>query len=92
MEIKVSTNMKGEEDICCFPSGIFPILFEEDEFGLSLYLHVLKAEWFRLFDCIAELQHVTVPEQQNADHLVDHHYETLKQENFLVTPDPAFVV
>ncbi len=68
---------------CCFPSGIFPILFEEDEFGLSLYLHVLKAEWLRLFDCIAELQHVTVPQQQNAGHLVDHHYETLKQENFL---------
>ena len=80
MEINFSTDMKVEEDTCCFPSGPFPILFKEDEFGSSLYLHVLKAEWFRLFDCIAELHHVTVPQGQNADHLVDHHYETLKQE------------
>jgi hypothetical protein len=80
MEIKVSTDMKVEEDICCFPSGTFPILFEEDEFGSSSYLQVLKAEWFRLFDRIAELQHVTVPQQQNADHLVDCHYETMKLE------------
>jgi hypothetical protein len=62
MEIKDSTDMNREKDICCFPSGTFPILFEEGEFGSSLYLHVLKAEQFRLFDCIAELQHVTVPQ------------------------------
>ena len=37
MEIKVSTDMKLEEDICCFPSGTFPILFEEGEFGSSSY-------------------------------------------------------
>ena len=79
MEIKVSTDMKVEEDICCFPSGTFPILFKADEFGSSSYLHVLKAEWFRLFDRIAELQHVTVPQRQNADHLVDYHYEALKR-------------
>ncbi len=80
MEIKGSTAMNLEEDICCFPSGTFPILFEEREFGFSLYLHVLKAEWFRLFDCIAELQHVKVPQRRNAEHLVDLHYETMKLE------------
>ncbi len=81
MEIQVSTDLKLEEDICCFPSGTFPLLFEEGEFGSTLYLHVLKAEWIRLFDCIAELQHnVTVPQQWNADHLVHHHYQTLKRE------------
>ncbi len=80
MEIKDSTDRKSEEDICCFPSGTFPTLFEECGFGSSLYLHVLKAEWYRLFDCIAELQHVTVPQQWNADHLVDCHYETMKLE------------
>jgi hypothetical protein len=81
MEIKVSTDLKLEEDICCFPSGTFPLLFEEGELGSSLYLHVLKAEWFRLFDCIAELQHdVTVQQQRNADHLAHHHYQALKQE------------
>jgi hypothetical protein len=32
--------MKLEEDIHCFPSGTFPILFEDGEFGSSLYLHV----------------------------------------------------
>ena len=81
MEIKDSTDMNLEEDLCCFPSGTFPtILFEEGDFGSSLYLHVLKAEWFRLLNCIAELQHVTVPQQRNADHLVDCHYETMKLE------------
>ncbi len=81
MEIKDSTDMNLEEDLCCFPSGTFPtILFEEGEFGSSLYLHVLKAEWFRLLNCIAELQHVTVPQHRNAHHLVDCHYETMKLE------------
>jgi hypothetical protein len=61
MEIKVSTDMKVEEDTRCYPSETFPILFEEGKSGSSLYLHVLKAKWFRLFDRIAELQHVTVP-------------------------------
>ena len=46
-----------------------------------MYLHALKAECFRLFDCIAELQHhVTVPQQRSADHLVDCHYITMKLE------------
>jgi hypothetical protein len=63
MEIKDSTDMKLEEDICFCPSGTFPILFVEGEFGSSLYLHVLKAEWLTLFDCIAELHHVTVTQQ-----------------------------
>ena len=94
MEINISTDMKVEENICCFQSGTFPKLFKEDEFGSSLYLHVLKAKWFRLFDCIAELQHVTMPQRQNVYHLVDHHYETLKGEasNFLLAQDPAFIV
>jgi hypothetical protein len=80
MEIKDSTDRKSEEDKCCFPSGTIPTLFEEVEFGSKLYLHVLKAEWFRLFDHVAELQHVTVPQRRNADHLVDRHYETMKLE------------
>jgi hypothetical protein len=37
MEIKVPTDMKLEEEICCFPSETFPILFEEDKFGSTLY-------------------------------------------------------
>jgi hypothetical protein len=85
MEINFSTDTEVDEDICCFPSGAFPILFEEDEFGSSLYLHVLKAEWFRLFDCIAELQPVTVPQRQNVDHLVDHHYEPMRTDNEFVS-------
>jgi hypothetical protein len=73
MEIKDSSDMNLEKDICCCPSEAFPKLFEEGEFGSSLYLHVLKAVWLRLFDCIAELQHVTKLQQQNEDHLVDCH-------------------
>ena len=80
MEIKGSTDMNLEEEICCLPSGTFPILSEEGESGSSLYLHVLKSEWFRLFDRIAELQHGTVPQQWNVDHLVDCHYETMTLE------------
>jgi hypothetical protein len=63
-----------------FSNWNISILFEEGEFGSSLHLHVLKAEWFRLFDCIAEEQHVTVPQQRNGDHLVDCHYESMKLE------------
>ncbi len=55
MEINFSTDTEVDEDICCFPRGTFPILLKKDKFGSSSYLHVLKAEWFRLFDCIAEL-------------------------------------
>jgi hypothetical protein len=33
MVMRVSTDIKLEEVICCFPSGTFPILFEEGEFG-----------------------------------------------------------
>jgi hypothetical protein len=80
MEIKDLTERKSEEDVCCFPSGTFSTLFEEGEFGSSSYLHVRNAQWFRLFDRIAELQHVTVTQRQNADHLVDRNYETMKLE------------
>ena len=65
----------------------------EDTFGSNLYLHILKAEWFRLFDCIADLQQITVPQRQNADQLVDYHYETLKPEfqTFLSPKTPVLL-
>ncbi|KAI2506482.1 hypothetical protein MHU86_7997 [Fragilaria crotonensis] len=31
----------------------------------------MKAQWFLLFDRIAEFQHVTVPKRQNSNHLMD---------------------
>ena len=60
-----------------FQVGHFQYCLKRVNLVTSLYLHVLKAEWFRLFDWIAELQHATVPQQQNADHLVDCHNETM---------------
>lgn len=80
MKIKMSTELKVAEHICCFPMGTFPRLFDKGEFGSKSYLHVLKAEWFRLFDRIAELQHVTVPKRLNADHMVERCYESRKFE------------
>ncbi|KAI2503366.1 hypothetical protein MHU86_11086 [Fragilaria crotonensis] len=60
MEIQMSTDVKPEEHTCCFPQGTFTKLFKRVNFASS-YLHGMKAEWFWLFDCIAEFQHVTVP-------------------------------
>ncbi len=59
-----------------FSKGTFPRLFKKCELGSSFYL-LLKAELFRLFDHITDLQHVTVPKHQNANHLADHHHESL---------------
>jgi hypothetical protein len=84
MEVKVITDIDDDtgiersEHMCCFPSGTFRRLPTGDELGSSSYLHVVKAQWFLLFDRIAELQHVTVPKRHNADHSVDDAYETLK--------------
>ena len=58
----------------------FTRLFKKAELGSSSYLHVLKAEWFRLFDRIAGFQHVTVPKRLNSNHLMDPCYESLKCE------------
>jgi hypothetical protein len=80
MQVVASTDMRVQENICFFPRGTFPRLFKNGEWGSSSYLHVLKAEWFMLFDRIAELQHITVPKRQNADHMANHHYESLKRE------------
>ncbi|KAI2490412.1 hypothetical protein MHU86_24168 [Fragilaria crotonensis] len=40
----------------------------------------MKAQWFLLFDRIAEFQHVTVPKRQNSNHLMDPCYGSLKLE------------
>ncbi|KAI2513590.1 hypothetical protein MHU86_730 [Fragilaria crotonensis] len=79
MEIQMSTDVKPEEHTC-FPQGTFTKLFQRVDFASSSYLHAMKAEWFWLFDRIAELQHVTVPKRQNSNHLINPCYESLKCE------------
>ena len=59
-----------------FSKETFPRLFKKGKLVSRLYL-LLKRELFRLFDHIIELQHATVPKRQNANHLVDHHHESL---------------
>jgi hypothetical protein len=80
MEVGVFADMKMVEYVCCFPTGTSPKLFDKGGLGSKSYLHILKAEWFRLFDRIAELQHVTVPKRINGDHMVDDCYQRLKGE------------
>ena len=59
-----------------FSKETSPRLFKKGKLVSSLYLF-LKTELFRLFDHITELQHATVSKRQNANHLVDHHHESL---------------
>ncbi|KAI2498090.1 hypothetical protein MHU86_16400 [Fragilaria crotonensis] len=80
MEIQMSTDVKSKEHICCFPQGIFTKLFKRDDSASISYLHAMKAQWFLLFDRIAEFQHVTVPKRQNSNHLMDPCYGSLKLE------------
>jgi hypothetical protein len=80
MEIQMSTDVKPEEHICCFPQGTFTKLFKRVDSASSSYLHAMKAEWFFLFHRIAEFQHVTVPKRQKSNHLMDPCYGSLKLE------------
>ncbi|KAI2497454.1 hypothetical protein MHU86_17058 [Fragilaria crotonensis] len=80
MEIQMSTDVKSKEHICCFPQGIFTKLFKRVDSASISYLHAMKAQWFLLFDRIAEFQHVTVPKRQNSNHLMDPCYGSLKLE------------
>jgi len=80
MEIQMSTDVKSKEHICCFPQGIFTKLFKTVDSASISYLHAMKAQWFLLFDRIAEFQHVTVPKRQNSNHLMDPCYGSLKLE------------
>ncbi len=44
-----------EEYVCCFQRGTYQSLPTTSELGFRTYLHALKAQWFTLFDCYAEL-------------------------------------
>ena len=49
-----------DEHACFFPRGLFKPLPSQESWGRSSYLHVLKAEWFQLFDRMAELRYNTL--------------------------------
>jgi hypothetical protein len=61
-----------------FSKGIFPRLHKRVNW--VPFVFAPKSRVFRLFDRIAEFQHVTVPKHQNTNHLVDHCHESLKCE------------
>ena len=69
------------EHVCYFPKGSFRPLPTSDS---SDFLHCVKAEWFVVFDRLAELQFVTIPKRRNPDYVVNEHYLNLKAllENF----------
>jgi len=64
--------------VCCFPRGTFQSLPTTGQLGFRTYLHALKAQWFTLFDCYAELQHGILHKRRNNKYVVDPGYISLK--------------
>jgi hypothetical protein len=67
----------GTEYVCALPRGLL-LHLPESECGS--YLHAVKAQWFMLFDRLAEFQNVTLPRRLNAEHVVHPRYEAFKRD------------
>ncbi len=67
-----------EEYLCCFQRMTFKSLPTTGGQGLRTYLHELKAQWFTLFDCYAELQHDILRKCRDHNYFVDPAYIGLK--------------
>jgi hypothetical protein len=67
-----------EEYVCCFPRGTFQSLPTTSELGFRTYLHPLKAQWFTLFDCYADLQYDILLKRRDNNYVVDPVYVSLK--------------
>ena len=48
------------------------------QLGFRTHLHALKAQWFTLFDCYAELQHDILRKRRKNNCVVDPGYVSLK--------------
>ena len=83
-DVRQMVDKKSEtvsEHVCSFPEGSFLPLPTKEDLVVGSYLHVLKAQWFTMFDRLAELQHITLPNREaKEDRVVDVDYQTLKDE------------
>lgn len=73
--LEVSFCETSKEHICSFPPGSFkPLPLDRSLFGKT-YLHLLREQWFIVFDRLAKLQHVTLGKRSGTDFKVDEEYE-----------------
>jgi hypothetical protein len=66
-----------QEVYLLFPDDFFESVPTKDDLVWGNYLDCLREEWFVLFDPLAHLQFITLPQQINRDNAVDPVYHTM---------------